>query len=32
MINIMDLAKLPFDGKRMFRRGFETMVDLESKR
>lgn len=30
--DVMDPAKLPFDGKRMFWGGFETMVELESKR
>ena len=29
--DIMDPAKLPFDGKRMFWGGFETMVERESK-
>jgi uncharacterized protein YbaA (DUF1428 family) len=30
--DVMDPAKLPFDRERMFWGGFETMVELESKR
>ncbi len=30
--DVMDPAKMPFDGKRMFWGGFETMVEMEGKR